>query len=856
MKQRMRIISITLLLFFSLAGFIRLSTTRAASGISLTSLGTAYTQNFTALATSGASDIVPSGWSFSETGANANATYTAGDGSSNAGDTYSFGIGSDRAFGSLQSSSLISALGACFTNNTGQAITSLEISFTGEQWRLGTAGRADRLDFQYSTDATSLTTGTWFQVDTLDFASPNTTAATGALDGNAAANRTAVTASITGLSVPSGATVFIRWTDFNASGTDDGLAIDEFSLTAKGGITPPPTLTAIHTIQGNGGSSSLVETTVTAKGIVTALRFNGFFLQAAAANYDTDANTSEGLFVFTDTAPPSSVLMGSEVQVTGRVTEYRPAADPTSPPLTQIVNSAMIVLLSSGNALPAPITITSADTNPAGSSEQLEKYEGMLVTIPTLMVVAPTAGFFEQGGEANAMATSNGAFYAVITGVARPFREPGVETDNWPANIPRFDGNPERLRLDSDALVGAAKLEVTSGATLANVTGVLDYTFRCYTLLPLPGNQTQASVVGNISAPPVPEAAANEFTVASFNLERFFDTTDDPGVTDVALTPDGFARRLQKASLTIRNVLRMPDILGVEEMENLTTLQTLASKINSDAVAAGQSDPKYVAYLEEGNDPGGIDVGVLVKSTRVTVVSVTQEGKSATFVNPANGQSETLNDRPPLLLKALVHAPDRSRFALTLIVNHLRSLSGIEDPSSGNRVRHKRRAQAEFLAQLIQARQAADPTERILSLGDYNAFQFSDGLVDMIGTIKGTPTPAEQVVLASVDLVHPDLTDLIELVPIAQRYSYCFNGNAQAIDHELVNAPLLKHFSKLVYARTNADYPATYRNDSTRPERISDHDPAVAYFTFASSEDRPRRTDKREVPARVVKPGQ
>ncbi len=851
MNRTMRTAFVTVLLLITVASLVRLPTTRAAANISLTALNTAYTQNFNMLARSGVSDVVPDGWSFSETGANANATYTAGDGTSNAGDTYSFGMGSDRALGTLQSSSLVSTIGACFTNNTGQTIMSLDIAFTGEQWRLGTVGRADRLDFQYSTEATSLTTGAWTHVDALDFTSPVTTGSVGALDGDAATNRATVRASVTGLNLASGATVFIRWTDFNASGTDDGLAIDDFSLIPKGGTVPPQTYTAIHTIQGNASSSALVNTTVTTRGLVTALRFNGFYLQAATADYDNDANTSEGIFVFTDTAPPSSyVMVGNEVQVTGRVAEYRPSADPTSPPLTQIANSAMIMLLSSGNTLPAPVTLTSAETNPAGSNEQLEKYEGMLVTIPSLTAVSPTGGFYETGGEANAMAASNGAFYAVITGVARPFREPGVETENWPANIPRFDGNPERLRVDSDLLVGATKLEVTSGATLTNVTGVLDYTFRCYTLLPLAGNQTQASIAGNIAATSVPEAAANEFTVASFNLERFFDTTDDPGVTDVALTPDGFNRRLQKASLSIRNVLRMPDIIGVEEIENLTTLQTLASKINSDAVAAGQSDPKYVAYLEEGNDPGGIDVGFLVKSTRVNVVSVTQEGKTATFVNPTNNQNETLNDRPPLVLKATVNAPDRSRFALTVIVNHLRSLSGIEDPTSGNRTRHKRRAQAEFLANLIQARQAADANERILSIGDYNAFQFSDGLVDVIGTIKGTPTSAEQVVLASADLVNPDLTDLIELVAAPQRYSYSFNGNAQAIDHELVNAPLLRHFSKLVYARTNADFPETWRNDSTRPERLSDHDPAVAYFTF---DDR-RRTERREVPPRAVKP--
>ena len=47
--------------------------------------------------------------------------------------------------------------GACFTNNTGAPVTALDIAYIGEQWRLGLAGRrADRLDFQYSLDATSL----------------------------------------------------------------------------------------------------------------------------------------------------------------------------------------------------------------------------------------------------------------------------------------------------------------------------------------------------------------------------------------------------------------------------------------------------------------------------------------------------------------------------------------------------------------------------------------------------------------------------------------------------------------------------------------------------------------------------
>ncbi len=195
------------------------------------------------------------------------------------------------------------------------------------------------------------------------------------------------------------------------------------------------------------------------------------------------------------------------------------------------------------------------------------------------------------------------------------------------------------------------------------------------------------------------------------------------------LTPDAVNLRLQKASLTVRHVLRSPDILGVVEVENLSILQRLAARINADAVAQGEDDPMYVAYLEEGNDIGGIDSGFLVKSSRVDVLSVEQVGKDATYTPP--GQSPgaplpLLNDRPPLVLQAAVHGPIATPFPVTVIVNHLRSLSGI-DGADGDRIRAKRRAQAEFLASLIQSRQA---TERVISVGDYNAFAFNDGFVD------------------------------------------------------------------------------------------------------------------------------
>lgn len=191
-----------------------------------------YTEDFNNLSSSGPSSTVPTGWAFSESGTGANSLYSTSTGTSTTGDTYSYGAlnASDRAFGGLQSGSLIPTIGAQFQNNTGVTITTLPISYTGEQWRLGATGRVDRMDFQYSTNATSLTTGTWTDVNSLDFTAPITSGTVGALDGNNPTNQTAVSFTITGLSIANGTTFWIRWTDFNATGSDDGLGIDNFSI--------------------------------------------------------------------------------------------------------------------------------------------------------------------------------------------------------------------------------------------------------------------------------------------------------------------------------------------------------------------------------------------------------------------------------------------------------------------------------------------------------------------------------------------------------------------------------------------------------------------------------------------------
>ncbi|MEO6231285.1 MAG: endonuclease [Ferruginibacter sp.] len=225
-------------LFFLISSIFVISFSLTAQ-LSITNTATPYLQNFNTLASTGTASTVPSGWEFIETGTGANTTYLADNGTVNSGNTYSFGATSaaDRAFGSLQSGSVTPTIGVRFFNNSGTTITSLNIIYTGEQWRIGTLGRVDRLDFQYSTDATSLTgTGTWTDEDNLDFTSPINSGTIGALDGNAAPNKTAITYTISGLNIASGSSFWLRWNDFSASGADDGLGIDDLTINFNGAV--------------------------------------------------------------------------------------------------------------------------------------------------------------------------------------------------------------------------------------------------------------------------------------------------------------------------------------------------------------------------------------------------------------------------------------------------------------------------------------------------------------------------------------------------------------------------------------------------------------------------------------------
>ncbi|MGH9967435.1 MAG: DNA/RNA non-specific endonuclease [Pyrinomonadaceae bacterium] len=380
---RRHLIAITVIAFLiglpSVVILIPRALADTSTPVNIATFGVPVTENFNTLASSGTSSTTPAGWGFSEAGTNANTTYTAGTGSSATGDTYSFGATSntERALGGLQSGTLIPTIGAAFTNNTGGTITSLDISYTGEQWRLGALARTDRLDFQISTDATTLASGTYTDVNALDFTAPITGPTVGALDGNAAANRTTISRTITGLSIANGATFFIRWTDLNAAGSDDGLAVDDFSLAANGnpGDQAPVVTTTVPT---NGATD-------VATGSNISINFSesvnatasSFTLECPTGSPQTFALSSSPAITFT--LDPATDLPASTICTVTVIANQITDTDTNDPP-DQMASNATFSFTTASPPPPVAQNIIineiDADTPGTDTAEFIELYDG------------------------------------------------------------------------------------------------------------------------------------------------------------------------------------------------------------------------------------------------------------------------------------------------------------------------------------------------------------------------------------------------------------------------------------------------------------------------------------------------
>ncbi|RCJ42704.1 hypothetical protein A6770_07440 [Nostoc minutum NIES-26] len=572
----------------------------------------------------------------------------------------------------------------------------------------------------------------------------------------------------------------------------------------------------ISEIQGTGHISSFIDRAVSnVAGIVTVLKSNGFYLQDP--NPDSDDRTSEAIFVFTSSAPTVSV--GDSILVSGTVTEFRPGSNANNLTTTEII-SPTITKLSSGNALPTatilgnggrtiPTTVIDNDTtnnietgtttfDPAQDGiDFYESLEGMLVQVNNPVAVSPTNSF----GEIWVLA-DNGA-----NGTGRTARGGVVISSN--------DFNPERIQIDDTLFTSGTSPNVNVGATLGTITGVVDYNFSNYEVLP-----SSVTVVSDTLTREVTNLTStiNQLTVATFNVENL-----DPG--------DGATKFNNLASRIVNN-LKSPDIISLEEIQDNNgptnngvvdadvTYQTLIDAI----AAAGGPTYEYrqinPVNNQDGGEPGGnIRVGFLFNPSRVSFVDTPGGGSlTNTIVTDVNGVP-TLSASPGRIdptnsaftssRKPLVGEFTFNGQTVYVVGNHFNSKGGDQPLYGPNQPptlssEAQRQQQATVVKDFVESILAIDPNANVVVAGDLNDFEFSNPLS----------------ILESAGL-----NTLIETLPKNERYTYNFEGNAQTLDHILVSNNLLNKLDEYDVVHINSEF---YDQDS-------DHDPSLARFNLPAN---------------------
>ena len=596
-----------------------------------------------------------------------------------------------------------------------------------------------------------------------------------------------------------------------ATDTDNNSA--DFTVTApiprnssSGGGGGGGGSTRIRDIQGTSHISPLNGRQVGAvSGVVTAKSSNGFWMQDAQP--DTDPATSEGIFVYTGTAP--TVTVADSVTVAGTVSEFRPGGtggatnlpppEITAPAVTVVAGGATLpapTLVGPGGRVPPAAVIEDDATGDVENSgvfdpasdgiDFWESMEGMRVEIDNAAVVGPRNSYGEIPVVPQGSTTRTGRGGIVL------------QSD---------DANPERVLLD-DTL--AATPTVNVGDTLSGATtGVLDYSFGNFKLL---ATGTPAVTSGGITAETAQTPAAGELSSATFNVENL-----DP--SDPQSKFDGLAGQI------VGN-LKSPDLLALEEIQDnsgatddstVACDQTMSRLIGAITAAGG---PSY-AYRQinprndsDGGEPGGNIRQVFMFRTDRGLAFVDRAGGTATTANAvvntggvpslkySPGRVDPANSAFSASRKPLAGEFTWKGKTVFVIANHFNSKGGdqplfghFQPPTHSSET--QRHNQATVVKSFVDQILAVDANASVIVLGDLNDFEFSR-TADILTADNG-------------------LVDLPRTLTAAERYTYDYEGNSQVLDHILLSPSL---------AATTFSYDVVHVN-SEFAAQLSDHDPQV-----------------------------
>ncbi|MDO7849078.1 ExeM/NucH family extracellular endonuclease [Hymenobacter sp. M29] len=571
--------------------------------------------------------------------------------------------------------------------------------------------------------------------------------------------------------------------------------------------------TTIGAIQGSGAAAKpgtyTIEAVVT--GVYAGLNPAGFYVQDETATADGNPATSDALFVV---APSPTVSIGDKVRISGVVRE-----DAGAPSFNQaILTEPNITVLSSGNALPAFVTIENA----AFSSANAERYEGMRVQFSAPMTVTDNYSLKQRG---ELTLSAQGLTYQP-TQFIDPNDEPATGThssgnSNGAAVTAYQKANDDKsLVLDDGSSASNPSptpyLDPTTGtvrvgSTLTGLRGIMGYGFGKWRVQPLPGEAAPVVRTSRPKGPPV--FSKLDLKLASFNVLNYFNGDGQGGGFPTprgAKTPEDFARQRAKIILAISQM--NADVVGLTEIENdgngsTSAIQDLVDGLNK---VMGAGTYIFVNDGDATHQPNNTDLihcAILYKPAVVAPL-----GPPLLFTAP------DVFERPPL---AQVFVTKRKERADTLgfVINHFKSKGSGKgadadqnDGQGGSNARRK--LQAAALVQFINKTVIPAGAARVVSAGDYNA-NYEEDPIDIMraaGLVPATPPTSA---------------------------SYVYRGLTGSLDHAVITNNLVG-FIDVQKWHINSGEPSVleYSNagaatDVNTPFRSSDHDPVLIGVNFA-----------------------
>jgi len=580
------------------------------------------------------------------------------------------------------------------------------------------------------------------------------------------------------------------------------------TLTANG-VTPIATK-LISAIQGNGSNAAEGEVTVEAivTGVYGTLDPPGFYIQEEDADNDGDVDTSEGIFVVqTDPA----VSIGDKVLITGGVLESNVNFSFNQ----AVITSPAVSIISSGALLPSFVMLSNADYNPAA----MEKYEGMRVQFSDDLKVSDN---YSLGMYGELSLSTSGTLYTA-TQIVDPNDDPASGFTNAGSNIPAVvayaAANVDKVIILDDGsglsnptpipYLDPALKSLRLNSTISNLRGIMGYGFNRYRIQPLPG--ADAPIFVAAARPSVPTFTNATLKLASFNVLNYFNGTgvgqNGFPTSRGALTYAAF--QIQRSKIIKALAQMNADVVGLIEIENDGVGSTSAIQDLINGLNAELGTPNAYTFVNDGasSQTGNTD------AIRCAIIY-----KSASFLSPlGTAQLDGVAEQRPFLAQTFTTTAGEK---FTFIVNHFKSKGSGGTGTDANQgdgqgfYNAMRQRQANALINFISTLVTTSGSDRIVSVGDYNAYYEEDPM-DLLRAAGLT--------------VGSKATD----------HSYLFEGAIGSLDHAVFSSSM-NTYAAVKKWNINSDEPTVlqYINaaaDATIPYRSSDHDPLVIGVNFSGA---------------------